>query len=157
LPLDDVLVLHQVRNPVRTIRSLMGIEMFEDRRQGLSPYQQVAARGLPGLFDLEGRLRRCVHFWTEWNRRCGELAELTWRVEDVHPELLEQILDSIGASASRDRITSALEEVSTTINTRRRDVSVTWATVLAEDRDGRLQDAARGYGYHVWPGQTSID
>lgn len=74
-------VLHVVRHPVDTVRSLVTTGLFAESSMDhpYAAYARVHARSVAGLFDLPA----AVEFWCEWNARCAAVADATVRLEDV--------------------------------------------------------------------------
>lgn len=144
-------ILHQVREPLAVIDSLLDLGLFA------SPFTDEIHR--PWRRFLESHFTLCgdpvldaMRFYVQWNARCETHADLRIRIEDqctLIPEFIEQLYPGKGAL-----VESHLPRVSTRLNSREeRRVKRTRAVGLAigdlptgVDRDALLAMAER-YGY----------
>lgn len=99
-------VLHQVRNPWDAIASMpTHVESMWKK------IYRFLGEEMP-----KGRPERCLKYWIEWNKRCEEIASMTYRVEDLRrgttlvDEMSRMLCFRIGA----------VPEVSRTTNSRRK-------------------------------------
>jgi hypothetical protein len=76
-------VVHVVRDPVRTVASLLRTEFFG--AHSMTPYPQYALRHCePAASAMSlSPVAAAVEFWAHWNARCAAIAQLTVRLEDV--------------------------------------------------------------------------
>ena len=77
--LDDVTIVHLVRNPKDTIDSLVNCRLFEKR--GFI-YSQWLRKFLPSIDDYEKIEDKAAHLYLEWNARIEPYADIFHRVED---------------------------------------------------------------------------
>jgi hypothetical protein len=91
----DLKVAHQVRHPFSVIKSLYAIGFFDPAfRWKHKAFIDFAYRYFePGDDPLD----TCVRWYLEWNRRCEELTDFRYRVEDFEAAL-PALLDHIGES-----------------------------------------------------------
>ena len=156
------LVLHQLRDPVRTINSInSGARYFgrpPDRLpdNNRSPYRYFIAKHTQGWHWPDTEAERGAHFWSEWHRRIeteverrGDLLYFQYRVESLDARLLNLIAGLIcrargeGRGPGRDKASSALASVSRKHNHRSEVLeSVNWDTLPDAARDMAIK-----YGY----------
>jgi hypothetical protein len=66
-------ILHQTRNPLDVVRTLP---------VGGHPMWQYVQE-LCGYLPSNGELHKHLWFWTEWNKKCELLSQMTYKVEDL--------------------------------------------------------------------------
>lgn len=148
---EHTVIFHQVRNPVRVVRSLMGIEFFQ-RRPGhkLYGYTEYAMQFVP---HFESPLEQAMAFWLHWN----ELAEsngcsrtyVRYQLEHLgkgRPETLQQIANRLPTTTA-EAIAEAVASFRNDVNGRRRDESVSWDSLPAGELKSRIAKLALQYGY----------
>jgi hypothetical protein len=144
-------VLHQVRDAIAVIRSMMRIRFFDH----WSPFRSFAEAHCPSL--EEGTvLERCIVYWTEWNR-IAQKAELLphvtyvrYRIEDLTPPALQEILTLIGCRCDTASLAGLLRSHPRDINTRnskRRDHLIRWETLPPGEARRDCERLAAAYGY----------
>ncbi len=79
------LILHQVRTPLNVIGSLL------TTTEGSWDYIDNKI----GVYHLDDPILRATRYWIEWNRHAGQIANHSYRVEDIKTEL-PVICDMIG-------------------------------------------------------------
>ncbi len=101
----ETLVIHQVRDPMKTIKSLL-----RNNHVPQNPYnpkrpwdgKQIYAFFCPRLQEVETKFERACVLWTDWNQRVeaikGQENYRFQRLEDYTPEILEEILTSLGVN-----------------------------------------------------------
>jgi hypothetical protein len=176
LPAGTV-VLHQVRDPLASIRSMLGVRMFQTKphplmqaRYRLQYYRirfarpitnarfiRFAARHCPGVFDLPDEASRAASYWVRWNRLIGEIENRTdltyrrYRIEDLDDDRLAELDRLLGGSAAAADAARIRGELGTSTH-RARQVD---APVLTEIADGTtrraLVELAQDYGYELAP------
>jgi len=160
----EVLVFHQIRNPVNVIRSLMIRKFFHPNRQRGSKYA-CYVRGVLGdkLDEKANPLVQCMAYWLEWNRlvHVGRLAAhsagaMLYAIEDLSPEKIGLMTHMI--SGSPIAVSPALfSQVPTNFNHARNveeeygepdEELISWSMLPAADglKDS-IQLAATMYGY----------
>lgn len=120
--IERATIIHQVRNPLHVIRSLMGIRWWQEPRNpenkelnGRHDRINDWVRDAIGVPVTTDEMEKTCYFVEHWSKRAAEFADYRWRIEDWTGE---------------------------PINGRSRDESITWADVTPEVR--RL---ARQWGY----------
>jgi hypothetical protein len=69
-------ILHQVRHPLKVVRSFLVLRFFgddyllKDMWQGSPRHTNLPRRCLPGLADLSTAMERCLFYWVRWNKLC---------------------------------------------------------------------------------------
>lgn len=137
-------VLHVVRHPLDTIRSLMSTGFFDLPDSG-APYPMYARAHMPQLHGRYG-LAAAVEWWCEWNNRCRAVADATLRIEDagnlMWAVIVCQTLRTMDKDIDTNHVMDAIMSTPTDVNTRGPVVDVDAATVW------RLIGArAHGFGY----------
>jgi hypothetical protein len=152
----NTLVFHQVRNPVKVVRSLMGLDFFTPRGESLS---KLIWCHVPQIAPEEPRLAQCMKFWTYWNRlveREGSSAKLRYhryRLEDLsrlETGALPRIVGLLGQTYEPETYHRALEAIPTNYNTRPRrgrDPAIKWSSLPDGELKDGLLDLALKYGY----------
>ena len=132
-------VLHQVRDPVAVVRSLVGTRFF-DRTDH---YLEIVSRHL----ELTGDpVVDAMRYWIDWNERCERHADLTYRVEDL-PDRLPDVVARIDPGRT-EAVMAAAARISKSTNTRQRAEEIGSIGDLPDgDEKDRLVDLARHYGY----------
>lgn len=85
-------VVHVTRDPVATVRNLVGGGVFSPA--GHPRFVEFACAHEPGLTGVPP-VEAAVEWWVRWNGRCAMVADLTVRIEDV-PARLADIARVIG-------------------------------------------------------------
>jgi hypothetical protein len=141
LPVDDAVVLHQVRHPLEFVRSVVGFGFLSDERADL-PFPEVVRRNAPEVYAPDTEVERGATMWRLWNARAEPHAALTYRLEDLDVALLLRLCELVELDVSEEQATKALAAVPTTINQRARDESVSWEQISPV-----VEEAAARYGY----------
>lgn len=105
-------VVHVVREPVATVRALLGIEFFGHHDP--DAHRRFAYEHEPCMAGMEP-VEAAVHWWASWNARCAAVADITVRVER-----LPQRLGDVGTVIGRRLSQSAAERIARDVNTGRR-------------------------------------
>lgn len=144
-------VVHQIREPIAVIRSLLRIKFFT------SPdcaYRGTMHRDAPHIFQGDP-LERAMRYWLEWNRLTEQaassphLSPLCWRLEDIDAELVEAFLHTIGHPVERSEIERALADNPRQYNTRgnRSADRLTWDDLPRGRLKDQLAEYAASWGY----------
>lgn len=131
-------IFHQVRNPLKTISSVMVTEPKES--------WDFIQKFVPQIKSDDPKLVKAVKYWIYWNRWAEIKSEMTYRLED-----LEIVLGEIGDRIGYPLRPEAMKGISKTTN-HRKDYShvYTWEELKEElplELYIKLQDAAIRYGY----------
>jgi hypothetical protein len=153
-------ILHQVRDPLKVIRSHMGMRFFAEPyvpsiylAEEHLDFLDFLKRHAPEIFEVENEIGRCMRYWYHWNRLAERVEDypdytyIRYRVEDLNQDTLHSILRKADLDADEQRCEQALAEVSTTTNTRPRDLSWTWANLPAGLEREQVAELAAIYGY----------
>lgn len=139
-------VLHQVRNPLDVINSLVGIRFFSDRTD--SPYRRFARRHETGLIGDE--VHDAMVWYVAWNERIEPHATFRYRIEDMDAALVRAIGDAGGLDIDLRRAEEAIASASPTTNSRER-AELGWEDLPGGPLLDRLRGVARRYGYEIAP------
>ena len=142
LPDPDIVAIHQVRHPMKVIRSIYELGLFDPRRQ----HTRTAFVTLLGehFTASELPLRSAVRFYIEWNERCEAITAKRFRIEDLAEdrtrigEWLNIQLDNLSTT-------------SRTTNRRTSEIPEPWDAKLVKEMAeyGTLKDMAARYGYDL--------
>jgi hypothetical protein len=141
LPLEDTIVLHQVRHPLEVVRSLCGFGFLSDERAGM-PFPRVVRLHTPEVYAPDTQAERGAIMWRIWNAKAEAHGAITYRLEDLDVALLLRLCRLIELDVSEEQAAKALEGVPKTVNQRRRDESVEWEKIRPI-----AGEAAAHYGY----------
>jgi hypothetical protein len=140
----EMVVLHQVREPMAVIRSLVKIGLFDPRlRERYRRYVEFVERHFtPGAEAIDSAVR----FYLEWNQRAEQYARLRYRLEDFETAL-PAMLETIGERPRHRRATMSID-----FNTRPSAVGDDWSEGLDErvrlhPRFDEVVALGRRYGY----------
>ena len=142
LDVFDGPVLHQVRDPLDVVRSLVGIRMFSDNAHGAFRWFMFAHQ--PGLTGDD--VADAMRWYVEWNRRCEAHAVLRYRVEDVDAALLVDVARAAGHALELDVAAAAVDAVGNGFNGRRR-ADLGWDDLPVGPLRDELAETAERYGY----------
>lgn len=132
--IDDCLILHQVRDPLRQISSMQTSAMYTWNYIG-----QILK------FTDESLLLKCMKYWYYWNVTAEKRGRFTYRLEDID-NIWIKLLTMVGAG---DPYTP-LPTISKQSNSRAGMYTpVTWDMLEAEDSKlcGQIKGLAIHYGY----------
>jgi hypothetical protein len=125
LPIDDAVVLHQVRNPLEYARSVVGVNFLGKERRG-KPFAAVVERHAPEVYEPDDPIQRAGVLWRVWNTQAEANADITYRIEDLDVALLMSLAELIELDITQDQAIEALAGLSKTTNQRVRHESVQW-------------------------------
>lgn len=171
LPAGSV-VLHQVRDPLATIRSIVGVRMFQTRphplmqaRYRLQYYRirvarpitnarfvRFADRHCPGVFDLPDVVSRAASYWVRWNRMIeaastrADLVYERYRVEDLDDRRLAELDRLVGGDASPADAARVRAGLGTSTHRARQVDAVALGDVADPATRQQLEDLALDYG-----------
>jgi hypothetical protein len=110
------LVLHQLRDPIKTLDSMMTRRQLRGCNPGgeapRGEYTQFLRKYVENWESEESQHERLARFWVEWNLRIEQANHpnyLRYWVEDMDEELLLRIISHLGVTVSPSQIQSALE------------------------------------------------
>lgn len=174
LPAGTV-VFHQLRDPLATLRSIVGVRMFQTKphplmqvRYRLQYYRirvarpitnarfvRFAARHCPGVFDLPDQVSRGAFYWVRWNRMIeaaasrSDLVYRRYRVEELDDELLLELDHTLGGSASPAEVAAVRHELGTSTHRARQVDALTLDAVADVATRDALAELGQEYGYAV--------
>ena len=138
------LVLHQVRDPLKVIGSLVGSARSRNPLT-FGPVGEVVARHFVVHGDL---LVDAMRYYVEWNARCERHdAYLRYRVEDLDTRRFVRIADMIGRAVDDTTVARAIEEVPTDVLTRYSAETIRWGELPEGPYRDALARQAERYGY----------
>lgn len=170
-------VLHQVRDPLATIRSMLGVRMFQTDPHPLmqaryrlqyhrirfgrpitnARFVRFAADHCPGIFDLPDETSRAAAYWVRWNRRIEqadldeELHYERYRVEDLDDDLLVHFDHLLGGGATLEDVATVRASLGTSTHRARQVDPVTVDDIVDVATRAELTDLALDYGYDLAP------
>lgn len=78
----DAKKIHVVRDPLKTISSLIHSRIMDDDVIGRNMYGLYKAKNLPELMQWKG-FDRYIFFWTVWNNVAMKECEKTFKLENI--------------------------------------------------------------------------
>ncbi len=145
---EEVVVLHQVRNPVATLASLVTESLAVGEKIRWFPNIKFNRRYLPETSIDDASLLFYMKYWLLWNEMIEPFADVRYRIEDVagNPGLLDELLGTIDIPHS-EATERALETYDTTFNTRMHASALTWRAIPDSQLKWRILQKAILYGY----------
>jgi hypothetical protein len=135
------IVLHQVRNPLSVIASLLSIGFFS---RDINRFTDFSRRYFTPTGD---ELVDCMNWYTEWNSRCEKYATIRYKIEDIQNEL-PKIFLALGKPVP-DAFIEAVNKLPTNINSlEARPKTMKWESLPDGKSKQKLSDMAIRYGYH---------
>lgn len=144
-------VLHQVRDPLAVVRSLVRIRLFETP----GPYLEFLQQHLEGL-DRCTPLEAALRYWDEWNALVEmasgalELRYRRYRLEDLDAPTVASLLEHVDRPVAIERVSEALAKQRTDYNTRgdhSGDDGILWDTLPDCAATRAARERAARYGY----------
>lgn len=156
------LVLHQLRDPVKSLDSMMTRRQIRGKKRGQNAqkgdYSNFLKKHVNDWESDESPQERLVRFWVTWHTRIEKSASsldlryFRYRVEDINEDLLLSIAGQVGATVNPIQIEEALS-VSTSVNHhqgRAKRIHPWAAQYLRENKNEmteKLLSLRLGYGY----------
>jgi hypothetical protein len=143
---SDTVILHQVRDPVRTINSMLHTKHFAPIDD---PYRQFMTRHTKGIDQNWSQERTAMFFWRYWTgvieETAGARKYLRYRIDDLTPGLLGDVTEIITSGRGVDSrlIAEALTSVPKDYN--RRGSPIGW--INRQNLCPKVRDLAIKYGY----------
>jgi hypothetical protein len=174
LPAGTV-VVHQVREPLATIRSIVGVRVFQtaphplmDLRYRLQSYRvrlarpitnprfvRFADRHCPGLFDIPDEPSRAAAYWVRWHRMIAAAQDrdhLTYervRVEELDDDRVAQLDRLLGGDATGGEVAKVRAELGSSTHRARQVDTLTMADIRHEPTRRALAELAHDFGYEL--------
>lgn len=130
-------IFHQVRDPLKVISS---VYVTEDRQSW-----NYILKHTPEIDIRDSHLIKCAKYWYYWNLKAEELAEWTYRLED-----LDQLWEEYGRRLGKPINAQAINAISKKTNTAGDPKRFTWYD-LEKELDSELyhniRKLAQKYGY----------
>ena len=142
LPDEDMIVIHQVRNPLKVVNSIHRMGLFHGHRAYTrEAFVETARRNFQFSDDP---LRSAIRFYVEWNEKCEALTDKRYKVEELEAER-HRIADWLNLNLDD------LATVSKTTNTRSAEVDeeVTLNRLSAYPEFNNFIAKAKHYGYDL--------
>ncbi|MFH1747969.1 MAG: hypothetical protein ABIG44_13115 [Planctomycetota bacterium] len=159
----NVRVLHQARNPLHVIRSLLEIQFLDldaggrPRREGLRRgFTEFALKHCPEVLAYNTELERSAWFYYHWNlridQRRSEREILRYRLEDLDERLLRTLLTFIGVDASQyddAQLAARLATIPTNVNTKIHEKVILEEDISWSALPAPVRELAKSYGYTI--------
>lgn len=143
-PYRKYAILHQVRDPIRTISAIKLIPYWVWARfENHQSWRQLVFVDIRGQ---DSNLLKCMKYWYAWNLKAESQADLTYRVEAIN-SVWDQICDLIGISRG-----GGLPAVPCDTNSQADAYAMdTWDDLFACDEvlAKKIISMARRYGYAI--------
>lgn len=146
-------VVLQVRHPVATIASLVGMGLFADSAPQHGPYRRVIEIHAGHVLDHPTEVERAAAFWTLWTTRARRYASAWYRVEDLGVVEVCGLMKIMGCRPSMAHARDALANVPSDYNSHTFEFMHRAPVVGADIPRGRvrdeLQECATAFGYDL--------
>lgn len=137
-------IFHQIRDPLATLRSVAAVEVAPHRRD--NAWNEFRTRFVDYTGDTIVDSLLTVDTWLT---KAEDVAEWTWRLEDVTPDLVVEIGKRIGRGVDRQAVSRAME--SATFNEKTKSKWKTyefgWDDLPNGPEKMRVLAIAASYGY----------
>lgn len=154
----DGTIFHMVRNPLHTVSSIMDLNFFgPDRNEQVTPYGMYAEQhALTPEEETLTPLTKTIRFVVRWHQKIvAARPNLSFRVEDMNPDLLTEILafcrppQPLPPSQLAEYINGMPTNINTRPETTTRPHQYTWETLHQADPEysEQLQQMATDWGY----------
>lgn len=149
--LPPVVVIHQVRHPLRWIRSWTRTRTSRSKK-GHSRYLNFLSQSLlpEGWLDRRAAdpIGSYLELWVKWNELVEALEPHSrHRVEDLDADRIVAIGSAAGRELSRGRVERSLHTVSKSYNTRGPTAGLTWGDLEGKPYYAPFVELGRKYGY----------
>lgn len=146
---NDVVVWHQLRHPLKSLRCWSGGSMFSNGNHSCQFVHKMFPECGEGS-DLERSIRYCILWNTMVEHSYQDRNYLRFRVENLTPEYLQRLLKESGVQhIDEEQLAEAFSQIGTNKGScqHKDENEITWDEVL-ECPDGvNLQIMADRYGY----------
>jgi hypothetical protein len=145
---EEVAILHQVRNPVAVIASLMGLQTWTLLR--VYPNVKFNFRHVPELGVADKPIVLSMKYWLGWNGLVDAASPaLRYRIEDIDAGLVRRILGTISADVTDKWIDQVLNGYESTFNRTQRtpEMAVSWRRIPGSPLKEQVLKRAIEYGY----------
>jgi hypothetical protein len=172
---EGSVVLHQLRNPLAVITSLLGQRFLQTKPHPLMllryrlQYHRVrlarpitnplfirfADRHCPGIFSFDDEPTRCAFFWVAWTERVTRAASIPhvayerFRIEDLDGPALLDICHRLGGGQSLGEVERVRSELGTETHRARRVDPVALDQITDRSVRSRLVEMAAELGYDL--------
>lgn len=172
---EGSLVLHQLRDPLAVVTSLLGQRFLQTRPHPLMllryrlQYHRIrvarpitnpvfirfADRHCPGIFDFDDEPTRCAYFWSEWTERVARAETLPdvsyrrFRIEDLDGPTLLDLCHQLGGTQTLDEVEKVRAELGTTTHRARQVDRITLDRITDRSVRDRLVEVAGRFGYDL--------
>jgi hypothetical protein len=146
------IILHQVRHPLRVLRSILATAFFDSPDRYLFYYRLIESV-LPQIDQRKSSLQKAMYYIAEWNRLCEQAAAMSWRIEDLDAETLSRASSLIGYAKSVEVCATVLAQIPQNVNRLElRGLSrneVSWSNIPECTEKDELMAATHRYGYSL--------
>jgi len=141
--LDDTIIIHAIRNPLKTISSIVCTKLLSDDllSNKKNPFTLFIQNHMPKVFNYSNEVDRVTYFYIYWNKLIERYADLTFKVEDKPDKLFEKL---------KIDITGKELFANTKHNNKQRDSDaiVSYDEIPNDVLRQKLKIAANKYGYN---------
>ena len=151
---SNIMVFHQVRDPILVVRSFVGMGFFDDEPdKSHYPYLKFI-RQTKEVSQLGSVIERALFHWVSWNKyveneaAADNLRYYRYQIEELTPMLIkDNILSLIGCEKTLDEIENAINKISKKTNRRQRDSSIKRESLYDYSISEEFVALANRYGY----------
>ena len=166
---DTIALFHLVRNPLKVIRSLVEIQMFdlderrEPRRTGVRKrFSAFALEHCPQIRDLGSEVERAAWFYYHWNQRIIRLLDgrdgrrIPVEQFDAYAREILEALGADDADLSEASLAARLQSIPLDVNAKAFDKAMLTRPITWLDLPAEIHDMARSFGYEPDSGRVVV-
>ena len=147
-----VKILHVIRNPLPTIRSLLGIQNFwsyEDGEFGNNWAKYKAHYCKMTEEELGESVGASMLYWLRWNEMIEDKEDFRWKLEDDSIMVISEALEVLGEKRTMIEIEKAMREAYKQPNHHVRQNDIDIRDLKLRPSWMRLKDTAARFGYEL--------
>jgi hypothetical protein len=141
-----VVHIHQIRNPIKVIRSLMGARTFHPRPCRVLNVR-FNFRHVPEMSEDDEPIILAMTYWIYWNRLAKSRHPHLYHVESISKGSLQSLLETLGYKRSPIECGRALAKYGTNYHGGARDETVAWDSLPGGSLKDLLMSEALSYAY----------
>jgi hypothetical protein len=139
-------VFLQLRDPLKVVSSFQGTRFFMPER-----HRQRQTRYALKYFEPVGDpVLDAMRWWVQWNERAEQWATLTYRLEDISPELVDRMIELAGLAPVcpvEEAIAKTASDVNSAASRGHPTAPLRWDDLPAGPELDALARASERYGY----------
>jgi hypothetical protein len=141
----DAHVVHQIRHPLSVVASMLSRRTFAGAGRRSARW---AAKHVPSTrVDTDTEVMWAMRYWLAWNLAVERHAHHMWRLEDLTPDVVAEVLTSCGRPVIAQRVEQGAAVLPERINGWSEVVPLSWDDLPAGKLRRQVVRHARRWGY----------